>query len=234
MASSYAVPGVYYEPRPRAETRPLARTDVVGFVGFEPRVRDGSEPCQLLDGLPQGHRFQVDVAGFQLAAGVLGSQRTRVVAVQNLLLSASATSVPMAQGGAMRYAIAAVLLADGNTKLIVAKGTAGMGDWTLPVADADIAVLAKGRPWVRIADVAVRRPTVGLSVFPVVIPTLPPVRCDDWNDFVLQLGGIPEVDDGTLLARAVRLYFANGGARSSRSGGPCSMMSWVCGRPKST
>jgi len=34
MATSYAVPGVYYEPRPRAEPRPVPRTDVVGFIGF--------------------------------------------------------------------------------------------------------------------------------------------------------------------------------------------------------
>ena len=53
----------------------------------------------------------------------------------------------------------------------------------------------------------------GSQVFPVVVPALPPTRCDDWSDFVLQLGGIPAIDDGTLLARSVRAYFANGGAR---------------------
>src|SRR6185437_4454597 len=59
----------------------------------------------------------------------------------------------------------------------------------------------------------VRRSADGARVFPTVLPVLPPTRCDDWNDFALQLGGIPIVDDGTFLARSVRAYFANGGAR---------------------
>src|SRR5262249_32182486 len=49
--------------------------------------------------------------------------------------------------------------------------------------------------------------------FPIVIPALPPSRCNEWRDFELQLGGIPSIDDGTFLAVATRAYFANGGAR---------------------
>jgi hypothetical protein len=212
MASRYAVPGVYYEPRPRAEPRPLARTDVAGFIGLEPRVRDGTTPSRLLGDPPAGHAFRVDVAGFQLPAGLLGGGRVAVPAARDLLLSASDTRIPMAAGGSIAYALAAVL--DGGTaRLAVAAGPVSPTDQPAPATDADIQALAAGRPWARIADVEVRRSADGARVFPCVVPALPPTRCDDWDDYELLLGGLPAADDGTLLARSVRMYFANGGAR---------------------
>jgi len=213
MVVSYAVPGVYYEPRPRAAPRPLARTDVVGFVGFEPRLRDGATPCQLSGTPPQGHAFQVDVTGFQLPVGTLGPSRVVVPAATDLLLSASTTTIPVAAGGAIAYAVVAVLTDAGSVQLQVVSGPASPTDRAAVADDQTIDALAAGRPWVRIADVHVRRSSDGLQVFPTVVPALPPTRCDDWSDFVLQLGGIPADDDGTLLARCVRAYFANGGAR---------------------
>src|SRR6185369_3475308 len=47
MANPYRVPGVYYEPQPRQDEVPFARTDVVGFIGFEPRVRESFPPSRL-------------------------------------------------------------------------------------------------------------------------------------------------------------------------------------------
>src|SRR5689334_8055183 len=44
---------------------------------------------------------------------------------------------------------------------------------------------------------------------PVATPSL--VRCDDYQDYRLAFGDPP--DDGTLLGRAVRAYFVNGGSR---------------------
>jgi hypothetical protein len=193
--------------------RPLARTDVVGFVGFEPRVRDGTNPSQLTGTPPAGHAFRVDVMRFQLPAELFGGVRATVPATADLLLSQSATTIPIAPGGTIKYALATVLGDDGNVHLVVVAGLASATEEAAPAADADIAAVAAGHTWVRIADVAVRRSSNGLEVYPVVLPRLPPTRCDDWNDFALQLGGIPAVDDGTLLARALRAYFANGGAR---------------------
>jgi uncharacterized protein len=215
MASPYSVPGVYYEPRPRAlPPRPLARTDVVGFVGFEPRVRDGTKPTHLTGDPPAGHAFQVDVIGFQLPPELLGGVRASVPATTNLVLSQSEVPpIPIAPGGAIKYALAAVLGSDGKVHLVVAAGPPSTTEDAAAATDEDIAAVAAGHAWVRIADVAVRRSSNGLEVFPVVLPALPPTRCDDWNDFTLQLGGIPAIDDGTLLARSVRAYFANGGAR---------------------
>jgi hypothetical protein len=213
MASPYPVPGVYYEPRPRALPRPLARTDVVGFVGFEPRVRDGTNPSRLTGAPPAGHAFRVDVMGFQLPAELFGGVRASVPATTDLVLSQSATTIPIAPGGAIKYALAAVLGNEGNVHLVVVAGPASPTEEAAPATDEDIAAVAAGHTWIRIADVAVGRSSSGLEVFPVVLPALPPSRCDDWNDFALQLGAIPAIDDGTLLARAVRAYFANGGAR---------------------
>ena len=78
MAATYSVPGVYYEPRPRAEPRPLARTDVTGFVGFEPRGVDGSTATRLIGDPPVGPALRVDVVRFQLPSrtGLLNAGRT--------------------------------------------------------------------------------------------------------------------------------------------------------------
>ena len=213
MESRYSVPGVYYEPRPRALPRPLARTDVVGFVGFEPRVRDGSSPSLLLGTPPLGHTFRVDVSGCQLAAGLLGAASASVPAETDLILSQSLTQIPMAPGGSIRYALAATLGPTGKVGLLVVAGLASPVERAASAEDAAIALAAAGQPWVRIADIEIRRSADGSQVFPAVLPALPPVRCDDWNDFALQLGDIPAIEDGTLLARAVRAFFANGGAR---------------------
>jgi hypothetical protein len=217
MATSYSIPGVYYEPRPRAQPRPMPRTDVVGFVGFEPRVRDGTTPTQLLGAPPSGHAFRVDVLGFQLPRGSLGGVRASVPAATDLVLSQNKASIPIAAGGSIRYALAAVLGKDGTVQLQVIAGPASTSEQAAPATDEDIAAAVKlpegVPPWVRIADVEVRCTADGSRVFPTVVPALPPTRCNDWGDFALQLGGIPAIDDGTLLARSVRMYFANGGAR---------------------
>src|SRR5262245_2800345 len=199
MAPSYAVPGVYYEPRPRVEPRPLARTDVTGFIGFEPRVRDGTTPTQLTGDPPAGHAFRVDVIRFMLPRTAFDGARLYVPAVRDLVLSESATSIPIEPRGSIRYALAAA--ADGETvQLMVAAGPASATADAATPTDEDLAVLAAGRRWIRIGDVHVRRSAAGTQVFPTVIPALLPTRCDDWADFELALGGLPPVDDGTLLA----------------------------------
>jgi phage tail sheath protein FI len=214
MAVGYAVPGVYYEPRPRAQPRPLARTDVVGFTGLEPRVRDGTTATRLTGDPPQGHAFRVDVVSFQLPPERLRGVRATVPAVTDLVLSQDDAAIPITAGGSIAYALAAVLAADGRVELVVVAGSASPDARSaVPTDDAIAATVADGRLWLRIADIEVRRSADGARVFPVIVPRLPPTRCNDWNDFVLQLGGLPAVDDGLLLARAVRAYFANGGAR---------------------
>jgi phage tail sheath protein FI len=212
MATTYSVPGVYYEPRPRVLPRALARTDVVGFVGFEPRIRDGTTPCQLVVGPPSGYKFQVDLIGFQLPLGLLGAGRPTVPAVSDFPLSQGTGAPPMAPGGSIKYALAAVL-GGGKVQLLAVAGPASATEDAADATDQDIETAAAGNPWLRLADVHIRLSDDGSQVFPTILPALPPARCDDWNDFQLQLGGIPAVDDGTLLARSVRMYFANGGSR---------------------
>ncbi len=209
----YVVPGIYYEPRPRVDQRAVARTDVAGFVGFEARVRDGTTPCRLIGSPPAGHEFRVDVVGFQLPAGLLGSARARVPASTDLLLSSAPAAIPLPAGGTIVYALVALLQADGSVALQALAGTPSPALAAAAPDDLAVSVLAAGRPWLRLVDVQLRRSTLGDEVFPMVLPALPPARCDDWIDFALQLGGIPAPDDGTLLARAGRAYFANGGAR---------------------
>jgi phage tail sheath protein FI len=212
MATSYSVPGVYYEPRPRAVARATPRTDVVGFVGFEPRVLDGTTPTQLIGSPPTGHAFQVNVNQFQLPRELLGVRAT-VPPATDLRLSSDSTSIPVGSGGSIRYALAAALEDDGTVRLLVVAGPASTIGEAASASDDDITTAASGRAWVRIADIQVRRSDDGAEVSPSILPTLPATRCDDWRDFALQIGPIPAVDDGTLLARAVRAYFANGGSR---------------------
>jgi uncharacterized protein len=213
MTSTYSVPGVYYEPRPRAVPRALPRTDVVGFIGFESRVTDGTTATQLLGSPPVGHSFRVNVISFQLPKAMTGGVRATVPATTDLQLSGSPTSIPIVAGGSIRYAVVAILDATGAVTLRVVAGVPSAEPYAGSPTDDDIAAVAAGMRWVRIADVELRRSADGSSVFPVVLPTLPPTRCDDWNDFALQLGGIPAIDDGTMLARSVRAFFANGGSR---------------------
>lgn len=211
------VPGVYFKPRPRAPEPPAVRTDVVGFIGFEPRVRDASPPSRL-DG-PAGHRFAVDVAAFQL---VVGPTRALVARTPGLLLAAGPGPAPIADGQAIAYAVVAAEKA-GALRLLVAAGDPTEDRFEVPPSDAAVTVrveaafladgdppaLARARAWTRIADVVVRRR--GGSIRLDVRPRLALTRCEDWNDFLLAFGA-PR-DDGTLLAPAVRAYFANGGGR---------------------
>ncbi|MBX3306650.1 MAG: phage tail sheath family protein [Nitrospira sp.] len=213
MANPYAVPGVYYEPRPRAEPRTLPRTDVVGFIGFEPRVRDGTTATQLIGTPPIGHFFAVDVVSFQLPPELLGGVRGTVPETTDLVLSEDKTSIPIGPGGSIIYALVATVSSDGKVDLLVITGSASIFAETAPPIDEDIVILTGGRQWIRIANIQVHRSLDGAKVFPIVIPTLPPTRCNDSRDFELWLGSPPRLDDGTFLRRAVRAYFANGGAR---------------------
>jgi hypothetical protein len=213
MTSSYSIPGVYYEPRPRTPPRPMPRTDVVGFIGFEPRVQDGTTPSTLTGSPPVGHAFRVDVLSFLLPQHLLDGIRATTPAAQDLVLSQSATAIPIAAGGSIRYALVAVVSSGGLVQWIVVPGLAFPAFFAAPATDDSIRAVAGAQRWVRVADIDIRRSPDGLQVFPVVIPSLPPARCDDWTDFVLKLGGLPLVEDGTMLARSVRAFFANGGSR---------------------
>ncbi len=212
--ANYTVPGIYYEPRPRAAPRPFARTDVVGFIGFETRVRDGSEPSQLIGFPPIGHAFQVDITVFQLPQRLMGGARVTVPAATNFVLSADPGSIPIVSSGSIKYALVAQLQADKSVTLVSFAGNASPVVTAAAVSDEAIAAaLGPGVVWTRIADVLLRRSADGLAVYPVVIPRLPPTTCNDWADFQLELGGLSAVDDGTLLGRSVQAYFANGAAR---------------------
>jgi hypothetical protein len=208
-----SVPGVYGEARPRVAPPAAVRTDVVGFVGFEPRVRDGSTPCQLTGGsAPKGHSFQVDVGGFELPTELFGGARIQVQAAVNLPLSASETEIPMLPGGTASFALVAVPSGKVANLRVVA-GPVSATDRVRHPTDEEVIAAVGPSPWARIADIEVRRSAAGDTVFPVVVPALPPVRCDDFRDYVLRVGGPTAAEDGTLLGAAVRAFFANGGAR---------------------
>jgi hypothetical protein len=103
QAPSYRVPGVYSAPRPRSSATLPSRTDVAGFIGFEPRVRDASPPSGLAGAPPVGHAFFVNVSSFQLHAhGV----RATVPAIPRMLLSESTSTIPIVDGTSIVYTIA--------------------------------------------------------------------------------------------------------------------------------
>lgn len=211
MGLSYRVPGVYVERRPRVAPTVVARTDVVGFVGFEPRVRDGTTPSTLLGGPPVGHDFRADVAGFQL---VLGRGRAQVAATRDLVVSSGALWIPMAAGQSIVFTLVAAEQPAPTAELIVVRGNAVATGSEQPPTDAQLQVRVNPMPgmhraWARIADIVYRRDAAALGV--TVLPALDAVRCDDWRDYLLAFG--EPRDDGTFLASAVRAYFANGGRR---------------------
>jgi hypothetical protein len=207
------VPGVYAATQPRAPDVIPLRTDVAGFIGFEPRVRDAVPPSSLTGGPPPvGHAFFVDVNALQIS---LTGQRISVPATPRLLLSQDPASIPLADGQSIVYAVV-VATQFAQVSLIVVPGLAAATGAELAPTDSMVAAAVQASfgagdspLWVRLSDVTVRR--TGAAVALVVIPGLRITRCDDWNDYVVALGA-PR-DDGTVLARAVRAFFANGGSR---------------------
>lgn len=212
MGVAYRVPGAYVERRPRVAPDAPARTDVVGFVGLEPRVRDGSTPAALAGTPAVGHEFRVDVAAFQL---VLRGRRRRVEGGRDRLVSAGALWIPMAVGQSIVFTLVVAEVGPADaTELIVKRGNAAATGTERAPDDAQLEVRVNPMPgmhraWARVADVVYRRDAGALGV--TVVPALDAVRCDDWRDYLLALGD--PVDDGTFLASAVRAYFANGGRR---------------------
>jgi uncharacterized protein len=203
------VPGVYYEPQPRAVATPIARTDIAGFIGFDPRVRNGTHGSEIT-ALPAGHAFRVDIAAFQLT---IGNVRALVPATIDFVLSEGAGS-PIAIGESIVYAVV-VRQVSGSFVLAAVAGTPAVSDREQPPTDADVrtvlGVPATDTTWSRISNVTIRR--AAAAVFVTAQPTAPLAItvCDDYRDYVLNLGEPP--DDGTLLGPAVRTFFANGGRR---------------------
>jgi hypothetical protein len=220
LTPTYRVPGVYSAPQPRTVPVLPIRTDVAGFIGFEPRVRDSSPASGLTGGPPPtGHGFFVDVSEFQLHQHGL---RAAVPATTRLALSQSPSSIPIADGESIVYALAAGAKGPTATLVVVAGIAAVSGGESAPLdtdvattvlaaflAAGDSAAVAATRPWLRVADVVVRR--TGASIRLSVLPALRMTRCDDWNGYLAALGSPP--GDGLFLGPAVRAYFANGGSR---------------------
>jgi hypothetical protein len=218
MTIAYEVPGVYYEPRPRAPEAPAVRTDVVGFIGFEPRVRDAGSALTGPEGAPPvGHVFRVDVAGFQLVVDDAGT--AAVVPRETVTLSRNVAAIPIAAGQSAAYAIVAAGRGP-VLSLVVVPGSLGPSGTERPPDDAAIDA-GVPKPRRRVADVVVRRELNALFV--TAHPSewraargrraggLRLTRCDDFRDYELAFGAI--VDDGTMLGPAVREFFANGGRR---------------------
>jgi hypothetical protein len=201
MAAQYRVPGVYYEPQPRAAEAVPVRTDVCGFIGFEPRIRAGASP------------FCVDISGFQVALGGTSAVLPRST---NFPLFSPPQPPTLLDGQSIFYTVAAALpLNSATATTVVAQGVVAAYGMNFAATDDAVAGAVVGllpgprRPWVRIVDVEVRSEQG--AIYLTVHPTLKATRCDDWSDYLLAFGS--PGDDGALLAPAVRAYFANGGAR---------------------
>jgi len=193
--ATYRVPDVYVERRPRVREVPAARTDVVGFIGFEPRVR------------PAAGNFRVDIAAFQID---LDGRRIRIPEAFGFdLLNGSAVE-PIANDKSMVFALVAIARPSKIEVAIVRGAAAAMGAAIAP-SDDDIAThISTSDPWIRLVDVVATK-QVGVTSL-AIRPRLGPVRCDDWNDYIAKLG-VP-ADDGLLLGTAARFFFANGGSRA--------------------
>src|SRR5262249_25534925 len=146
---------------------------IAGFVGFEPRVRDGTTPCRLTGDPPAGHELRIDVREFQLPPELVGGTRATVRTARDFPLSIDASTIPMPPAGAIAYALVAALTG-AEVELVVVAGPVSPVDRVARATDEDVAAAVGVRRWVRIADVEIRRSASGDKVFPSVVPALPP------------------------------------------------------------
>lgn len=196
------VPGVYPEPRPARVGIGAARTDVCGFVGFEPRVRDAGST--LTGDPPAGHWFAVHVVRFQVN---IASQRL-LVEGGLFVLGSSATDIPIPDGGSVVFGLVAIA-GRSTVSLQALPGGFRPDDRAQPPTDRMIDDQLDA-PWLRLVDVRIHR--TGAIIRSTVVPRLPPVRCDDWETYQTWHGPFDEADTNPL-ARSVRAFFANGGQR---------------------
>jgi hypothetical protein len=139
MALLPTVPGVYFEPRPRKPEVQLVRTDVVGFIGFESRIRNASDASRILNpAVPQGHRFAIDVTEFNVD---VGQSRAKVPAIDNLILSHDAVSIPINDNQSIVYSVNAVQTGSGIARLVIATGTTAVTGRERAPSEADITPL---------------------------------------------------------------------------------------------
>ena len=195
MATAFTVPGVYFDRRPRKAEAALVRTDIAGFIGFEPRVREVLDPAGAIRIAVSAMRLVVG----GIPGGVSAGERT---------LAANAAAIPLVSGQSVVFALVAVR-AGPALSLTEVKGAAATSGRERSPDDADVQAAVGATPFVRIADVVVRQDASG--TFVTIVPAVRLTRCDDFRDFVLAFG--EPIDDGMLLGPAVRAFFANGGRR---------------------
>src|SRR5689334_3537298 len=202
MGTVLRVPDVYFTPRPRAPEPPAARTDVVGFVGFEPRVRPA--PVDAATGTP-GHPFLVRVATIQLE---VGDQRVVLAGDPAFALTAPVAVTPVAANTSLVYGLTvarrgreAVLV---SVEGLPAPGLAAVAPQPAAMDAGVAAALGAPAPHARVVDVHLRRDAGG-TLWTTIMPRRSPERCDDWRDYLLAFG--PPADDGMMLGAAVRSYF---------------------------
>lgn len=211
--SAFSVPGVYELPRPRPAAQLPIRTDVAGFVGFEPRVRDGTTPSTLIGATPTGHIFRIDVATFQVE---IRGRSVWVPGRRDVVVSADPATTLIADKETTVFAIA-VATRYGTSHLVITRSTT-----TPNAAPSDDEVRAEvlarfadekkrdrhdrkapdgaEHDWLRIADVRFERE--GRQIWTTAHPALTVTRCDEWRDYLRAFGGFigfePHVRAGSL------------------------------------
>ncbi len=157
MSSALTVPGVYFEPKPREPELPFVRTDVAGFIGFEPRVRDGTTASQLTGSpVPLGHAFQIDIAAFTIEVDEF---RLDIPARTDYLLSENPASTLLVGGQSVVFGLAGVQV---GVRLLAVQGKIATLTPSKPPTrnELDVAVrtsLGPGLAFERIADVQIAR-----------------------------------------------------------------------------
>lgn len=213
MASTLSIPGVYVRrvSRPRRPRR--VRTDVAGFIGFEPRVW----PLPVvMSGPPDRHHVAVRVGSVEIE---IDERRTVLdVPANGELVLATGAGHPVQPGEALAYTVVAFLPTGASpdrprrSSLTVLTGAVTDGVPSEPADDgvaAAVELMSPGAAWRRLAAVQLRRDVTGRPWL-TVCPRTGPIVCEDWPDYLAKTVPSP---DGTRLAVAVRAFFANGGDR---------------------
>ena len=155
MGTVLTVPGVYSEPAPRVPLSGRLRTDIAGFVGFDPRFSMGATPSAFTGTPPTGHRFSIGVAPFRIP---VEGRETDVPATPDMLLSESSSSPLLNDGQSIYFTLA---LAASGAQLLAIPGAVAMGTVVRP-SETDIHQLlltTQGSipEFSRLADIEIRR-----------------------------------------------------------------------------
>lgn len=156
MATPLTLPGVYSQTVLRGSSPITVRTDIAGFVGFEPRLSDGLTTSRLTGlPVPTGHNFRVGVLPFTIA---VDGRETDVPATPDYVLSQSLLAPLLNNGDSVVFGLA---IAATGALLFATPGLPSTGTPAVPtetaVAQRAATFFGPSPDYSRLADIQISR-----------------------------------------------------------------------------